>query len=182
MYDLEYSLLRILSAQRMNSHTLSEVHVALAEACHLLFWIGPRGLPPEMKLCDRFIAWLKEALADLVERTEAPFFSPSYTHVRSSSLPAPSPERKVSDTGITSCSSALDAAVLWCLCIGTLASSAHLRPDNPWYREQFCRQMEKMSLRNRTELRQALCPFPNIEGFPWMCTQTLDRFFNAPGW
>ncbi|PVH90332.1 hypothetical protein DM02DRAFT_43661 [Periconia macrospinosa] len=23
------------------------------------------------------------------------------------------------------------AAVLWCLCIGTLASSAHLKPDNP---------------------------------------------------
>jgi len=182
MYDLECSLLQILSAQRMNSHTISRVDAALAEACHLLFWIGPRGLPPEMKLCDRLIAWLKEALVDLIERFEAPFFSPSYTHARLSSLPVPSSEQNVSATGMTSCSPALDAAVLWCLCIGTLASSAHSRPENPWYREQFCRQMEKMSVQNRTELRQALGPFPNIEGFSWMCTQTLDRFFNAPGW
>ncbi|PVH90481.1 hypothetical protein DM02DRAFT_620994 [Periconia macrospinosa] len=81
MYDLEYILLQILSAQWMNSHTYSKVDVALAEACHLLFWIGPRGLPPEMKLCDPLVAF--------IERPRTSFLSPSCTQARQSSLPLP---------------------------------------------------------------------------------------------
>ncbi|KAF2637071.1 hypothetical protein P280DRAFT_138060 [Massarina eburnea CBS 473.64] len=185
MYDSECIILHMLSSQQKAGHEYSKIDVMLTEACQLFFWIGPRGLPPEMKLCDRLVVWLKDALMPLLEDSTSPqVLSPpdslqSDSQVDPAETLAPHLQRADSSVHIISSPRTLDNALLWGLYLGNIASSAHSRPENGWYQEQLRYRMQKLEIKSRDDLKQALNVFPNTAGFNWIDIRKLGMLFSG---
>ena len=65
MYDGEHAILRVLVAQKEPGHSFTEAEVLLAECFQLYFWTGPRGLPPQTRLCELLVSRVMKALLPL---------------------------------------------------------------------------------------------------------------------
>lgn len=181
LYDAEYTILQVLSAQKAVDHGFPEIEVLLAEAFHLYLWIGPRTLPPQTRLCDLLIPRLMKALL--------PFLLETVPDVNMEIMPATlalaQQETKSLLASITGCapfpsqhSTETNNAITWSLMLGTSASSVLGRPEHSWFKEQLGLQLCAMGLDGNEELYQDFLKiFPATDAFPWFQLGTLFKEF-----
>ncbi|KAF2189489.1 hypothetical protein K469DRAFT_700691 [Zopfia rhizophila CBS 207.26] len=147
LYDTEYNLLKILSAQRESTHTFSALDIVYTEACQLYLWISIRRMPLEMKMYDLFVTRLKSALVSILDQT----LGPKGTRTESDTLSSCDSEVAVKST----------ITFLWPLFLGTFVSSVGSRPECSWFLEQFTKIVQKTSqIRTKEDLQDMLKIFP----------------------
>ncbi|CAI6239592.1 unnamed protein product [Periconia digitata] len=173
LYDAEYILLQMLSSQSTPDHTFSPVDVMLTEACQLFIWLGPRDLPYEMKLCNRFVLHLKDALVQVLRSAD----SPEATTMNSTTTPV---GQSLPTPGIVSASYAIrplrarQNAILWALYLGTITSGVGPRPEYEWYSRNFRAHTQAMGLKTLQDVDRQLKLFPSAAHYRWSDIRKLE--------
>ena len=177
LYDAEYSLLQILSAQKEAKHGFSQVEVLLAETFQLYFWTGPRVLPPQTRLCDLLISRIMRALLPLLletvpdlEHDDMPATTSSLHQGTRSILAniAGSARRPSFHSPET------NNAIIWSLTLGTIVSASLSRPEHSWFRQHLCLQLHATGLNQSEQTYQDFLKlFPTTDGFAWIDLKTL---------
>jgi hypothetical protein len=171
LYEVEYALLTLLSAQKATSG-YPEIDVLLAEAFQLYFWTGPRMLPPQTRLCDLLVSRLMKALLPFVlERVPED----------SEDLPGTTQGDISMHTGAyTSRAEKTNNAIIWALALGVIVSAALNRPEHLWLKAHFCMLFAAMGLnRNEEEYHRVLSMFPTTDGFLWTNLKSLYGQFRG---
>lgn len=177
LYDAEYTLLQLLSAQKEPDHGFSDIEVLLSEAFQLYFWTGPRMLPPQTRLCDLLISRTMKALLPLVleeppdiDLENMPETVENVTEKARAMLAViathmPRTEQHPRDK---------NRAITWSLALGTMVSASLSRPEYTWFKENLCRQLKAMKLnKSEKDFQEFLTLFPTTDGFAWIDLRTL---------
>jgi hypothetical protein len=178
-YDAEYTLLAMVARQGMKDHEYSDLEVVITEVCYLFLMIGPRGLPPQVKMCDMNSAWLKRAILRLLDRAG----STQATDVHSLSC-SPSAPKSNDDSQLLpklndrhqnpNRSGDFGNAIIWGLYFGRIVAGVGPRPEYSWFKERFNSQLKIMGLKSRNDLRRVLRLFPYSERYRWIGLHKLD--------
>jgi hypothetical protein len=175
LYEVEYALLTLLSAQKATSG-YPEIDVLLAEAYQLYFWTGPRMLPPQTRLCDLLVSRLMKALLPLVlervpeDAEDQPGTAQGHTsmHIGAYTSRALHYPEKTNN------------AIIWALALGVIVSAALNRPEHLWLKAHFWMLFEAMGLnRNEEEYLKVLGMFPTTDGFLWTNLRSLYGQFRG---
>lgn len=175
MYDVQYALLRVLSAQKEPKHGFSEVEVLLAETFQLYFWTGTRGLSPQTRLCELFVSRVMKALLPLLleASTELSFETgprmAASMEAKNNKFPM-LPEAKDHFYRFLRHSRVANNAITWALALGTLVTAPLLAPEHSWFKDHFQLQLKAMSLhRNEDRWLAFLNLFPTTDGYSNPC-------------
>lgn len=174
LYEVEHALLTLLSAQKETSGN-PEIDVLLAEAFQLYFWIGPRMLPPQTRLCDLLISRLMEALLPLVvKRVPEDADGQSATAQDHDHISPGANQSRALHQQKT------DNAIIWALALGVIVSAALNRPEHLWLKAHFSALFVAMGLdKNEEEYHRVLGMFPTTEGFLWTNLKSLYGQFRG---
>ncbi|KAH7385649.1 hypothetical protein BKA66DRAFT_511484 [Pyrenochaeta sp. MPI-SDFR-AT-0127] len=184
LYDTECTILEVLSAQKEIAHSFTEVEVLLAETFQIYFWVGPRTLPPQTRLCELLIPRLMRALLPLLLETV-----PDITYEIMPATAALATEQTRSMlASIAGCTPSLiherstetNNAITWSLMIGTVVSSVLGRPEQLWFRDHLGLHLRALALdMNEGVFQDFLDLFPSTEVFAWLDLRVLFAQFKV---
>ncbi|PVI02053.1 hypothetical protein DM02DRAFT_560465 [Periconia macrospinosa] len=176
LYDAEYALLQMIDTQKSPDHTYSAVDIMFTEACQLFLWIGARDLPYELKLCDQFVVFLKDAIARVLQNTLLPVgtvLPNPVVHCTPAGLSVPATSNP-SAPHINASPRAAQNATLWALYLGTITTGVRSRPDYGWYSEHFRLQAQAMGLRTLQDVEMVIKLFPYSTKWRWSNIRKLE--------
>jgi hypothetical protein len=172
MYDVEYTILRTLAAQKELDHNFSQVEILLAEAFQLYFWITTRRLPPLTRLSQVLVSRLMKALLPLLlEPTTERAFRCGTEPIPAFSVNDNEDPSAMADYFIRFLSYPHETnnAITWALAIGTFVTGSLSTPERAWFEAHFKLQLRVMTLdRSEEEWHAFLGLFPATEGFAWV--------------
>ncbi|KAF9695727.1 hypothetical protein EKO04_006059 [Ascochyta lentis] len=183
MYDVQYSLLGILAAQKHLEHDFSDVEVLLAEAFQLYFWTGTRSLPPQTRLCELLVSRVMKALLPLLleASTELAFETKprmaALMEAKNKNIPG-LPEAKDYLYRFLRHPREVNNAITWVLALGTLVTAPLFGPEHGWFKHHFQLQLRAMALHRDEDLWLAfLSLFPTTDGYPnpWIDLKSVWR-------
>jgi hypothetical protein len=159
LYDAQYALLQILHTHKATGN-LSDMENLLAHTFQLYFETGPRGLPPEGKLCGLFLSRIIEALLPLLIETESEDIQ-NTLGLR--------PGNSVTENHLPRAldySQSMDNVLTWSLSLATIAAAAQKRPDLPWLKRHLRSHLRATGLdQNQDEYCRILGMFPTTACF-----------------
>lgn len=170
LYDTEYALLEVLSAQKEAKGEILDVEILLAATLQLYLWIGPRKMRPQVRLCSLLASRVASALSLFVPApalrkdsgSTEPSKSSSHADLKSYSAFCYSRPTKVNNL------------VAWSLALATVAGAAVPIPEYQWLRRYFTMHMKVMGLFDDIDgFRTLMANFPKADGFEWVDLEGL---------
>ncbi|KAF2131418.1 hypothetical protein P153DRAFT_365006 [Dothidotthia symphoricarpi CBS 119687] len=172
LYNVEFTLLETLAAQRLPDHGYSDVEVLLTETFQLFFWTGPRQLPTQIRMCDLFVSRIMKALLPLLLETELAEDMNGFRE-RASSLREDNSIKPPNVDDYLNLfhrnSRHTNNAIMWSLALGTIVSATFQRPEHLWFKGRLDLQLRAMGLyKKKEEYQTFLNMFPSTDGFAWI--------------
>jgi hypothetical protein len=171
LYDTEYALIEVLSAQKQTEKAFSHTEILIAETLQLYLWVGPRRLQPQTRLCSLLASRVASAILPFISGLRA---SDKARTTNAESLQGPLSNRMDNVSDLRYRPYSIDSLIMWSLALSTVVGAATQISRHLWLEEHFALQIQLMSLHDDIDaFRGLLALFPKVDGFPWISLEDL---------